>query len=708
MFFTLAAQGSENANSPTVDRNVPVAEASATVEVTATLDGGLTETSLQGPALEDKRLRTADTAQLLEDLPGVSFYTGGGLSSLPVLDGLADDRLKVLIDGAPITASCPNHMNPALSTIAPATVTGIRVFAGLTPVSQGGDSIGGTIQVGTFRPVFAKPGEGVLESGSLFGSTRSVNNSTIFGFSENLAGEHLGLGLTGSLTHAGNDKDGHGDRVTSTYHQAGNLGLDLAAKVDEQVLTLHAGYQSIPKQGFVNQQMDMVGNESTSLVLGDRAVFSWGVLEAKAYLENTRHEMNIGQDKSTFPMPMFMPMDTHGKDLGYSLKAELPFGQGQLLRLGHELHNYTLNDWWPPVAGTAPTMGPDTFQSIHDGHRDQFGLFAELESRWSPQVVTLLGVRNDQIRTDAGNVQGYSSMAYGTDADTFNSQNHARKDRNWDLTALARVEPTSTASYEFGYASKSQSPNLYERYAWSTNRMASGMINWFGDGNYYVGNPDLKPEVADRLSMTGAWHDSARREWEVKATPYYTRIHDFIDVNVIGTMRYGLSTFHQLQFANHNAEIYGLDLAAQVRVWEDGSLGTGRLKGTVAYVRGKNTDTGQSLYHMMPLNARLALEQTTAAWSNAVEVQCVDRKSQVDPNRLEPQTPGYTLVHLRSGRHWRTVRMELGITNLFNRYYALPLGGVNFDPFMASGWTGAIQPLAGQGRSVNLSAGIHF
>jgi len=704
MLFTLAAQGSDGTETPTGTRQVQATQAAATVEVLGILDKGLTVTTVQGAALEDQRLRSADTAQLLEDLPGISFYTGGGLSSLPVLDGIADDRLKVMVDGAPITASCPNHMNPALSTLDPAAVAGISVFAGLTPVSQGGDSIGGTILVDTFRPAFLRSGEGLRESGSLFGSAHSVNNSTGFGFSENLTGARASLGVSGSLAHAGDYKDGNGNRVTSTYYQSGNLGLNLAAKVGDQVLTLHAGYQSIPKQGFVNQQMDMVGNKATSVVIGDRALFSWGVLEAKAYLENTRHEMNIGQDKATFPIPMFMPMNTHGTDLGYVLKAEVPFGQDQLLRLGNELHKYTLNDWWPPVAGTAPMMGPDTFQSINNGHRDQFGLFAELESRWSPQTITLVGVRNDRIRTDVGNVQGYSDMMYGMDADAFNALEHARKDSNWDLTALARIEPTPTASYEFGYARKSQSPNLYERYAWSTVPMASSMINWFGDFNCYQGNPDLKPEVADKLSVTGAWHDSARRAWEVKATPYYTRIHDFIDVNVIGTA----STYNTLQFANHNAELYGLDLTAQARLWEDSALGSGHLRGTMGYVRGKNTDTGLSLYHMMPLNARVTLEQTSAAWTNAIELRAVDRKTQVDPNRLEPQTPGYALVNLRSGRHWRALRVELGLTNLFNKFYALPLGGLNVDNDMASGWSGTLKPVAGQGRSVNLGATLKF
>jgi iron complex outermembrane receptor protein len=45
-----------------------------------------------------------------------------------------------------------------------------------------------------------------------------------------------------------------------------------------------------------------------------------------------------------------------------------------------------------------------------------------------------------------------------------------------------------------------RSPNLYERYTWSTWSMAAVMNNFVGDGNGYIGNIDLKPEKATPLS----------------------------------------------------------------------------------------------------------------------------------------------------------------------------------------------------------------
>ncbi len=88
---------------------------------------------------------TSDSASLLRDVPGVSLNGAGGVSSLPVIHGLADDRLRIKVDGMDLIAACPNHMNPPLSYVEPSNLEQIRVYAGISPVSVGGDSIGGTI-----------------------------------------------------------------------------------------------------------------------------------------------------------------------------------------------------------------------------------------------------------------------------------------------------------------------------------------------------------------------------------------------------------------------------------------------------------------------------------------------------------------------------------------------------------------------------------
>ena len=95
--------------------------------------------------IEKERPAVADTAKLLENTPGVSMYEAGGVSRLPAIHGMADDRLKIIVGGVQPTSACANHMNPPLSYIDPNNVQKIEVFSGVMPVSRGGDSIGGSI-----------------------------------------------------------------------------------------------------------------------------------------------------------------------------------------------------------------------------------------------------------------------------------------------------------------------------------------------------------------------------------------------------------------------------------------------------------------------------------------------------------------------------------------------------------------------------------
>jgi len=649
-----------------------------------------------------KSIKTSDTASLLKDLPGVALATGGGVSSLPVVHGLGDDRLTIYVDGMCLTSACANHMNPPLSYIAPSNVSKIGVKSGVSPVSYGGDNIGGSILVESDQPVFASPGTELKESGRVSTYYRSISRSAGAAFSSAVANSNISFGVTGSIDHANDYKDGHGNTVTSTYYESRNLGATFAVKGDSSLLTIKGGHQSIPDQGFVNQWMDMVDNNASFFNAGYQSSVTWGKIDAKAFWENTYHKMDSGKDKLAIPAVQtgmaYMPMETRGIDTGYSLKVEIPFAEKNIMRLGNEFHRFTLNDSWPPVAGSM-MMSPNTFVNINDGRRDRYSVFAEWESKVSKEVTTNLGVRGELVKMDTGNVQGYNTgMMYAADAKAFNTQDHARNDNNLDITALVKYEPASNATYEVGFARKTRSPNLYERYAWSKSFMCSGMINWFGDGNGYVGNLDLKPEVANTLSLTADWHDSEHTSWDLRVTPYYTYVNDYVDVNVLSLK----ATGNTLQFANHDARLYGVDISGNVGIWETGSFGHGQIIGNIGYVHGRNLDTGNSLYHMMPLNGSLTLEQKLAGWTNAVELQLVDGKTEVDPLRKEPTTFGYALLNLRTAYQWKNLRLDFGITNLFDKFYYLPLGGINYDQNLARKRLLPFESVAGQGRSFNV------
>ena len=684
---------------------------------------------------------TSDTARLFNYIPGVSMQNGGAVSSLPSLRGLGDDRVRIKVDGMDLISACGNHMNPPLSYIDPTNVGSARVYAGIAPVSLGGDSIGGTILVDSPSPEFALPGEGLLRQGEIGAFYRSNGNAFGGNVGANVAGENFSLSYRGSAATADNYRAGENfkpagpaaagrgsldaDEVGSTMYETYNHSLSMAMNRDNHFAELQLGLQSIPEQGWPNQRMDMVGNDSKLANLRYEGDYDWGQLEARAYYERTRHEMQFGDDKllwyganpSLDGIPCTpsggmtgcaegMPMDTKGKNIGLTLKLEKDLTAQSLLRLGAESQFYRLDDWWE---ASGKSMWPDTFDNINDGERNRLALFSEWEAQWSPQWKTLLGARAEQVKMDTGEVQGYNAT-YAAESAAFNAADRSETDYNLDVTALTRFSPSSRYSVEFGFARKTRSPNLYERYVWSTGGMAMRMINFAGDGNGYVGNLDLEPENAHTLSAALELQDGVKGQWHIKLAPYYTYVDDYIDAarcssansNCGAANQTATGAFVYLQFINQSAEIYGADLSADTRLAEKTAVGDLSIKSLVSYTRGKNDTTRDNLYNIMPLNAKLAMMQSKSSWTNTLELELVGAKTHVSEVRNELETSGYGLVHLRSQYQWDQASIDFGIENLLDRFYNHPLGGAYTGQGKTMSGTDVAwgTPVPGMGRSI--------
>lgn len=665
--------------------------------------------------LAPRRAGTSDTTQLLADVPGVSWFGAGGVSSLPVIRGLADDRLRVLVDGVDAVASCPNHMNSPLSYIDPSQVGRVEVLAGITPVSAGGDSIGGTISVDSAAPRFVAAGQAPSVKGEVGVTVRSFGGRAA-NASASYATEQFALTASTATTRSDNH-DAGGDfktgaatgrvdhtlalnEVGSTAFDTRNHQLGVAYKGGRHLLEAKLSAQDLPYQLYPNQRMDMLDNQMQRFSLRYQGETDWGSLEARAYRELVDHFMDFGADKrywygsasggETAPngkpcAPLGtacaagMPMYTATTTTGVSLKAEVRTQPDSVWRTGVEWQRYRLNDWWP---ASGAGMWPGTFANVQNGERDRTGVYAEWEARHSAQWMTLVGLRHDRVTMNAGTVQGYNPAGggnQGRDAAAFNALDRERSDGNWDFTALARYQPSAMWDMEFGVARKTRSPSLYETYPWSTWQMAALMNNFVGDGNGYVGNPALKPEVAHTLSATADWHSADRSRW-LKVTPYLTEVEDYIDAQQWNATTNAPQAqalqrqFTVLRYANQRARLQGIDLSGAMPLGQN-AWGRWGLSGVLSHTRGENRTTGDNLYQVMPLNARLVLTQQQANWSQTLEWVGVSAKNDVSAVRNEVATPGYSLLNWRGSYTVGQVRFDFGVQNMLNRLYYLPQGG---------------------------------
>jgi iron complex outermembrane receptor protein len=276
--------------------------------------------------------------------------------------------------------------------------------------------------------------------------------------------------------------------------------------------------------------------------------------------------------------------------------------------------------------------------------------------------------------------------------------------------------------FEFGYARKTRSPNLYERFAWSTGGMAMNMINMAGDGNGYVGNIDLKPEVAHTLSATLDLHDAEQQNWGLKLTPYYSYVDDFINARRCTAVdgnggactfatQNSSNNFVYLKYTNQDARLYGLDVSGYLPLARNTGFGSFTATGILNYVRGKTANgPSDNLYNIMPLNAKLAVVHRLDGWSNTIEAQFVRAKTEVSQVRNELKTDGYALLNLRSSYTWKQLRFDVGIDNVFDRLYDYPLGGayVGQGTTMPPGFATYGIALPGIGRSLYSALTIKF
>ncbi|MDO5769716.1 MAG: TonB-dependent receptor, partial [Psychrobacter sp.] len=672
-----------------------------------------TAATIDQRTVDRQQVATSDTATILTKIPGVNVQSAGGISNLPVIRGLADNRLRVTVDGVDAISSCPNSMNSPLSYIAPTSVAKTTVYSGVAPVSVGGNSIGGSIVVETAEPTFSED-TSIELSGEVGGFYRSNGDGYGANVSTTAANDQLSLTYKASFAKSDNYQAGGEfksytatgnagrqigkDEVGSTAFESKNQSLDVAYKNGAHLVQGTYLWQHVPKELYPNQRMDMLDNQLDRINLRYKGDLSWGQLEAQAYHEDVDHYMNFGEDKrnwygmdsgmegnacspaGTKSCANGMPMYTSSKTVGANLKGIINLADESKLDVGAEYQDYSVDDWWPASGGG---MYPHTFQNINNGQRQRLGVYGEWEKQIAPQWSTQLGARFENVKTSADKVHGYKTdmemMNQIRDSEKFNASNRSTTDHNIDVTAIARYELADQKSLEFGFAHKERTPSLYERYTWSTWPMAAVMNNTVGDGNGYFGDPDLKPEQSNTLSATLDWRGDDD-SWGIKVTPHYSQIKDYVDAVQWDSMmnkpamQQKADQYNVMRYTNQDARIYGIDISADHQLASN-DLGDWSMSGALSYTHGKNKDTDAYLYNIMPLNGSIALQHQRNGWTNAIEVVGVAAKSHVSSPRNEIKTPGYGLLNLSTGYQWNDVSIEAGIDNVLDKHYYQPLGG---------------------------------
>jgi len=701
------------------------------IDITKEFDVPFSDNELGIGVSENEKIMSNDTGKLIDNFLGGNSIHNGGFSSLPMIQGLSDDRIKIKIDGMDLIASCANHMNAPLSYSDPVNIKNISVLAGLSAVDQGGDNIGGVIKIDTVKPIFSVD-ENQIFSGQ-FGTKYKSNNKTISAnISLNTADQDTALSYFGSYVKAenyyagGTFKDAglaasdrgwlDSDEVGSTAYKNQNHQVSFSKVIDNEIYQVIAAYHDSPYENFDNQRMDSVGNKNYQLNLSQKGEYEWGKLTSRIYVDDTNHKHNFGPDKqytynNSSGQSYGMPMEADGITAGLAVDTEIFLNDQDTLKVGSEIQYYQLDDTWASNSGEGMMTG-NAFLNINNGKRNRFDIYGQLDSLWTENWITSLGARLGIVQTDSDDVHGYNqtnNMGSNqlADSDTFNASKRKKTDENIDISLLTRYNMEEDSSIELGYSMKTRSPNLYQRYTWSTWTMAANMNNLYGDGNGYVGNIDLEPETAHKIGLV-LNHQDDNKNWRIKINPYYTYISDYIDANVIANRGDG---YRNLKFDNQTATIYGLDVGADMHLFRTLNFGNFNLLSKFNYQKGRNTDADTDLYNMMPPNLTLAINQNVGSWNNSLSMLLVDKKDNVNSTRQERETAGFTKFDFVTSYQWESVSIIGEVENILDKSYADPLGGeyLGQGATMSTGITRANgTQVYAMGRSFNVALSYSF
>jgi len=148
-------------------------------ELTPLVITGQPTTSLTTELKPDSSQRlTADTGEWLSQQNGITTNRMGGHGLDPIIRGLGQNRLNILLDGAYVFGGCPNRMDPPTAYAPLTSYDLVTISKGVTTLRHGAGGSGGTVVFERQQPSFAADDSAI--SGQL-GSSYATNGETFKG-----------------------------------------------------------------------------------------------------------------------------------------------------------------------------------------------------------------------------------------------------------------------------------------------------------------------------------------------------------------------------------------------------------------------------------------------------------------------------------------------------------------------------------------------
>lgn len=520
--------------------------------------------------------------------------------------------------------------------------------------------------------------------------------SGIFGASS----ENQRIYVVGSFDDGDNYDSALGEIATSRYERAVyGFGYGLHSGVHQFEMGVHK--IATEDTGTPSLPMDIDWFETEVWNFSYRTQLSGVGIEARIYGSEIDHGMSNSllrpaPDFSSLPLPPFVGDDkrnvlTDSEERGFKLALDWALAGGTML-VGLEgkdaVHNATVYD---------QDFAPLFVNNFNDTDVESLAYFAEWSANISDRLYLEAGARLADVTMSTGQVDAFPARLVDMNPamwpmgsppravwmlrQNFNNSHRTADDDNLDVVLKSRYQATDNLVVEVGLAQKTRSPIYQERFLWIPLEANAGI----GDGNNYVGNINLEPEIARQVELGLDWDYG---DFYFSPRFYVRNVDDYIqgvpatNMAVIGVSRNANGDPTPLIFANTEAQFRGIDLTAGFRLNSNW-----RVEAIASAVRGEREDIDDNLYRVNPDNARISLFYETPTFSAKLEQVLVDNQDRLsatntndpgNPNNSFVPTGGYSLTNLYLT--WLVddnMTIAAGAENIFDRDYVDHLSGFN-------------------------------
>ncbi|MFO6425271.1 TonB-dependent receptor plug domain-containing protein [Motilimonas sp. KMU-193] len=592
-----------------------------------------------------------DLAEGLKHVPGLMLKPIHGKSGQEVwLQGINADRILILIDGLPVTASTGSSVD--LSQIAVADVAHIEIVKGAVSALYGSEAMGGVVNIITRQPKAGSHYQVTLDGGS-YGNQHDVSSALLNDQHANVVLSHSTDTWYGQLMadvrHKGgsdldlSDWDFEGDAGDKTnvslelgYHLANGGQIKVKPSWYHEDIYKNFG-TFVPGIGKLKKVKAEQATRKNILLAYSQPIASH--LDLSTWYMHEQFEDNTSQDTLVTPV-----VDQSRRSLSKFDKLELQLDSDyfdqHLLTAGLVAYRSELSQQQVKRSNNG---SPDTSSELGGRkQRDNIELYLQDDYFLNEQWELLPGVR----------LQHDSDFGFHA-APKFNLM--------YSPTALADLNGRIRAGVGAGY----RVPTLKERHYVFDHSALGYMI---------IGNPDLVPETSLSFQLGAQLQPSSALSLDINL--FHNEIKNLIDTSYDeqASNEAALSIF---KYHNVNkAMTQGVDLSANYQWHTDWQTNL-----SYSYLNSEDKATGNNLprrpahlikakvnYHLAALNTDFSL------YGNYQTKEYLDGDNQ-------RQSPDYATLDFKVNYFVTPqTKLFLGVDNLTDTVRDTPSNGMDFRP----------------------------